>query len=767
MEKENSSFTSVLAKPDEALSVHTHNAIQFLKQVINWQSHSISRVCKLLSIDRDEIIARLFAMVYLHDIGKCCYSFQKHIRSNDKKSRAFPHPLLSLPFVIGSTRPLKIRGLDEYFEALAVMSHHTPFYDDLYSQYVEAKPEIQYDTDPFGLHLKEYALRFYHYLPEQYRQTFDKQYPFELLAPSMDLTFGSILSRIKQTIQREDSPKELRNIHSLFVSAMHYSDWLASGKTFYKYSEELLSSRLDLYVLQNTSFKNWYDIQREARTVTGNLMLSAPTGKGKTEAGLWWANSNLNSGKVLYLLPTRVTVNAMYDRLKSILGNTTGISHGTSVLRIAEDEKWNNPNIMIKRLIFSTFMTPTTVATVDQLLLSQFNWRHWEMVDQNSSNAAIIFDEIHSYDFYTLALITEIVSVLAKRGTRFAFLSATLPSYIKEHFTRLFQKMNLGINMISDKEFKLLARHYIKFLNQDIHNASDSIIKEYKNNKKVLVILNTVDAAINFYHSIKEQFNSQHLDSRNLLLYHSRFIEKHRGQKEAKIKCAINNKEGFVAITTQVVEVSLDIDYDILFTQLAPLDAMVQRFGRINRKGAKPISELNVLVYKNGYKDELVYGEDNLKNAKEITEMYLNDKKPSEQELTQLIDLQYPRESTLHTFKKEWQNVRSDLTMLQKELWYIQSLLLGDRENALYKIARTRQEKIPDIEIIPYIYKDEVEHLEHKLEAMSYVVRVPLYRFIQCIIPKTDDSVWTYANIEYNEEEGASGCINSGGSGVI
>ena len=71
---------------------------------------------------------------------------------------------------------------------------------------------------------------------------------------------------------------------------------------------------------------------------------------------------------------------AMYARLTRVLGNNTGISHGTAVLRIAEDQKWNYASILAKRLIYGTFMSPTTVATVDQLLLSIFNWRHWEMI---------------------------------------------------------------------------------------------------------------------------------------------------------------------------------------------------------------------------------------------------------------------------------------------------------------------------------------------------------------------------------------------------
>ncbi len=99
---------------------------------------------------------------------------------------------------------------------------------------------------------------------------------------------------------------------------------------------------------------------------------------------------------------------------------------------IVSDEKWNNFSIIVKHLVFGTFMSPTSVATVDQLLLSLFNWRHWEMVDQNASNAVIIFDEIHAYDFYTLALITKIVRVLSERGSRFAISSPSIniPDYI-------------------------------------------------------------------------------------------------------------------------------------------------------------------------------------------------------------------------------------------------------------------------------------------------------------------------------------------------
>lgn len=756
MDKENSSFISILAKNDETLPVHTNNAVLLLKDVLNWYHPNISNVCDVLNICKEEIIARLFAMVYLHDIGKSSPSFQKHVRSKDRNSKAFPHALISLPFVISSLPALKVNGVELYFETLAVMSHHTPFYDNLYSQYLEADPETQFNNNNGfdGHYCKEYALRFHNYLPNHYEQNFGYQFPFKVLTPNFTEKFGNLLSRIKQSVQREDRANNLHLVHSLFVSVLHYCDWLSSGRHFYRYSEEVTVPRLDLYVKYNPYFRGWYEIQKKAAGVKGNLILSAPTGKGKTEAALWWTNSNLNSGKIVYLLPTRVTVNAMYDRLKIILGDTTGISHGTSILKIAEDEKWINPNMIAKRLIFGTFMSPTSVATVDQLLLSQFNWRHWELVEQNASNAAIILDEIHSYDFYTLALIVEMVRLLSQRGSRFAFLSATLPAYLRELITKL-----IPAKIVSDEEFKALTRHNIEFYDQNILDSIDSIISHYMGGKKILVILNTVDSSIDIYRALKNYFIAHRLDANNLILYHSRFIEMHRTKKEQRIKDGANKtNEGFIAVTTQVVEVSLDIDNDILFTQLAPLDALVQRFGRVNRKGSKSISAANVIIYSQGDKDHKIYGEDNLKNAKNIVEAHLKGKKPSEEIITQLIDLQYPKDSTLEAFKLEWRNVRMDLNMLRKELWDIQTLLLGDRDNALYKIARTRHEKIPDIEVIPKMYENEINNKQHYLEAMYYIVKVPLYRFKECIIPKTEDSAWTYADIEYSEEEGAISC---------
>ena len=294
----------------------------------------------------------------------------------------------------------------------------------------------------------------------------------------------------------------------------------------------------------------------------------------------------------------------------------------------------------------------------------------------------------------------------------------------------------------------------------DIGNATETIISQYRIGKKILVILNTVDSAIDYYLRIKNFLISKEEDTSHLVLYHSRFIERDRRKKEIIIKKAPKQKNGFIAVTTQVVEVSLNIDYDMLFTQVAPIDALVQRFGRVNRKGMKSIfDDGNIMIYNYGHTDHKIYGEANLVKAREIVEADLDKKSPSESLIRSLIDKQYPVENTLAELKKEEKYVNTDLKMLRNDLWEIQTLLLGDRDNALYKIARTRQEKVPDIEIIPSIYENEISTKRHAIESMYYIVRVPLYKFEKCIRYHADSSFIPVGDINYSIELGATGCL--------
>jgi len=256
------------------------------------------------------------------------------------------------------------------------MSHHTPFYDDLYRANYR---DIVIDQDLY--HMKA-ALEFYHKIPEVHRETLGFDFSFRLKEPVFGGKASSLLPSHDDFYRV--SPK-VRLVHSTFLSALKYADWLASGNDpAYNYGVEEISEKL-LHHLKDKHGKNFKGLskfQRKARIANGNIIINAPTGQGKTEAGLLWAGSNSSKHRVTYLLPARVSANAMYERLKEVFNQAVGISHGTSALTIADYEAWDERTYKGLILRSSTFMEPITIATVDQLLLTLFNWRHWEQVEE-------------------------------------------------------------------------------------------------------------------------------------------------------------------------------------------------------------------------------------------------------------------------------------------------------------------------------------------------------------------------------------------------
>lgn len=114
----------------------------------------------------------------------------------------------------------------------------------------------------------------------------------------------------------------------------------------------------------------------------------------------------------------------------------------------------------------------------------------------------------------------------------------------------------------------------------------------------MLVICNTIDKSKEIYAKIKDK------GAKNVLLYNSEYTAMDRDNKEERLELASKLSSGcpFIAVTTQVVEVSLDLDFDVLFTEIAPVDAIVQRIGRVNRKGVKGICDVFIHNYD---KDEI------------------------------------------------------------------------------------------------------------------------------------------------------------------
>ena len=168
---------------------------------------------------------------------------------------------------------------------------------------------------------------------------------------------------------------------------------------------------------------------------------------------------------------------------------------------------------------------------------------------------------------------------------KFMVMIAILPRIYKEKLDEM------GIKFEYNEFIKDKIRHKIWLVelekNQDIEE-----IKENSKNKKVLIIVNTINKAIEIYEKLKEEIVS------NVNLLHSRFIQADRSGKERNIKeFSKNRNEAGIWITTQIVEASLDIDFDMLYTEMSTLYSLFQRLGRCYRGREYGENTPNVKIY--------------------------------------------------------------------------------------------------------------------------------------------------------------------------
>ena len=244
------------------------------------------------------------------------------------------------------------------------------------------------------------------------------------------------------------------------------------------------------------------------------------------------------------------------------------------------EERVNQSKLMSAKLTFST---------IDQIFKFPFRYRGYEKEYATLAYSKVVIDEIQAYSPEICAVLIKGIEMIHKIGGKFMIMTATMPTiYLDELKKRgVFDDENtVEATFNTDKK-----RHNIKLEYDNINNNLEKIINEGYS-KKVLVIVNTVNAANETYEKIKE------IDGNvNLNLLHSMYIQEDRSKLEHDIKeFARGNKNG-IWITTQLVEASLDVDFDILHTELSTLDSLFQRFGRCNRKGEKDIDNPNVCIY--------------------------------------------------------------------------------------------------------------------------------------------------------------------------
>lgn len=359
----------------------------------------------------------------------------------------------------------------------------------------------------------------------------------------------------------------------------------------------------------------------------GLTLIEAPTGVGKTEAALAYAWRLVEAGLaegIVFALPTQATANAMLTRAADFGGHAFGhanvvLAHGNRSLneefrrlidagrRITAqgvEEAGRQCATWLASSRKRVFLGQIGVCTVDQVLLSVLPVRHRFVRGFGLARAVLIIDEVHAYDAYMNGLLTEVLRRQRASGGSAILLSATLPAAIRQDllsaweaptddrpeqapYPVLWCARNQGIiqqtvpdqhrppqRLVSVETLKLPDVFPDETLIRRILDAADA-------GALIGVVMNTVDQAQRLYARLREA------TMRPVDLFHARYRLQDRQTIERRVlSCYGRDAErsgGRILVATQVIEQSLDLDFDWLITQLCPVDLLFQRVGRLHR----------------------------------------------------------------------------------------------------------------------------------------------------------------------------------------
>ena len=568
------------AKPDKTLVQHNEELHIQKKKLID-----------LGYIDDDKIIELLEYSIEFHDIGKINPEFQVRVKENKKfdTTKEVAHNILSIHFIDKKDYDDK----NDYESiAYAVFYHH----------------------------------RFGNGDNDSIRADENTKKIIENILSKLEEKGIKVIKKISPSLKLPDLHTD-RNLKLLGL--LMKCDHSASGGYEIEYPNDFLEDALNNLLnefKEKDKSADWNDMQKFCKENNDkNIIAIADTGMGKTEGGFLWGGNN----KIFFVLPLRTAINAMYKRFDEVIikgenkEERVGLLHSNSLEYylnnkkelVIDDKDEKEMDILEYNKRGKHLSLPVTICTPDQIFNFILKYKGYESKLATLSYSKIILDEMQMYDASLLAAVIFGITKIIEMGGKIAIVTATFPPIIEYFLNKYLMKDNKNVIKDLDKTDKVVEepifikkkftnnekiRHNIVLIDDEI--GIEQILwqfrknrKENKKSNKILVICNTIKKAQEIYLKLKEHDDLK--DKINML--HSNFIRKDRENKEKEIlnfgKTEFDG-EG-IWISTSLVEASLDIDFDYLFTELQDLNSLFQRFGRCNRKGKKSVDEANCFIY--------------------------------------------------------------------------------------------------------------------------------------------------------------------------
>ncbi|MGD9978409.1 MAG: CRISPR-associated helicase Cas3' [Bacteroidales bacterium] len=510
------------------------------------------RVANNLSLDVS--IARRGAI--LHDIGKASSLFQQTLKKNFQRPPGFVfrHELASLFFISLLEEEEKYPIID------MIVAHHKSVYHDAGGKGLLDLNENE--PDCFEKHIKGFEIWSKDAL------SILEQFGFATKTISVEQAKENFYEVVDYCASKSYG-------YSVWKGVLMAADHLASAMSGYvrPLARRLfIVPDLNYYHSRKSELYPLSLIQTDDRRK--HTLVTAPTGAGKTDFLI-----RRCKGRVFYTLPFQASINAMYERIKGDLKNTDAevrLLHASSSIKL---ENGKIEEKILQRHIGAS----VKVLTPHQLASLVFGTKGYETLIADLKGCDIILDEIHTYSETTQAIVLKVVEILCNFDCRVHIGTATMPTALYNRLVDILGGQGCIYEVkLSDEILETFNRHIIH--KADCMESLSCILDEaIQQNQKVLVVCNQVKRAQSLFSDLSEKY--PHIEK---MLVHSRFKRGTRSKLESDLRNVYNNNtETCLVVSTQVVEVSLDISFDLMITECAPIDALIQRFGRINRKRSK------------------------------------------------------------------------------------------------------------------------------------------------------------------------------------
>lgn len=375
------------------------------------------------------------------------------------------------------------------------------------------------------------------------------------------------------------------------------------------------------------------------------MIIEAPMGLGKTEAALFAADRAMcrRFAQGMYIaMPTQATSNAMFKRVlddylrnRGIRGNVNLLLvHSDAMLALGdtasegeildfkplstEEDGLEQGDVQVQSWFTAKkrpLLASLGVGTIDQSLMSVLQTRHWFVRLFGLAGKVVIFDEVHAYDAYMSTILERLLRWLAEIRCTVIMLSATLPEERRRALIKAYRgeenvvhhpypritiarnpRYERGIPREELKCSRVLDLNHrtikLEFLERDLEKVAEFLTCRLRDGGCAALVCDTVDRSIEAYSFLKER-----LEETECILFHARTLQKWRREREEEVirkyGKGVRGDNGYyqnpdrperaVLVATQVIEQSLDLDFDIILSEVAPIDLILQRCGRLHR----------------------------------------------------------------------------------------------------------------------------------------------------------------------------------------